>query len=65
MKLTPILRGERVQMPAHKSFGVVRRPAEADGLAWETAEECGFVSLEEVAEAAKALRKRQRERDGR
>lgn len=64
--LRPVLRDEPIPQQAEGTFGVVRKPAPADGLLLEVGEEPpAFFSLEEIAEAAKGLRKKQRERDGR
>lgn len=61
MKLTPILAGERIARASTTSRGVVRRPAEQDGVQLDD-EDGSFFSAFQLEEALVELRARQEQR---
>jgi hypothetical protein len=60
MTLKPIRKGEEYTRAAKGSVGFVRDQAPSDGFAWQTAEECGFLSEKELQAAMVDLKMKQR-----
>lgn len=61
MRLTPILAGERIARASTTSRGVVRRPAEHDGIQLDD-EDGTFFNAFQLEEALVELRARQEQR---
>lgn len=64
MKLTPVLQGDPITLPAADSIGFVRKLAPVDGFALDLGETCAFLSAADVSRAVTDLKMKQRNGNG-